>query len=244
MQTTTIEYLDLYRQALEHQQAHGEVMPSFGPAQPSEHCMACLREKRSDKGWHEVKRRYSWAIPNEAALRAIAECSPRGVVEIGAGGGYWAKLLRERGVDVIAYDPEPGGGQWFQGEPWTEVLTGDHTSVIGHPGRTLLMVWPMYDTAWTHEAVELYSGDTVVYVGEGHGGCTGTDRMHELLGAGHSCWNEPCMHDRPAAQFEGHELSDDEINDGPSWAWQVGGALNQVTFTAPEIFGEPVGGDR
>lgn len=42
---------------------------------------------------------------------------------------------------------------------------------------------------------------------------------------------------------EWYELDDDAINDGPSWAWQVGGAPNQVTFTNPEIFGVPVEGD-
>lgn len=39
---------------------------------------------------------------------------------------------------------------------------------------------------------------------------------------------------------EWYELDDDAINDGPAWAWQVGGAPNQVTFTNPVIFGVPV----
>lgn len=39
---------------------------------------------------------------------------------------------------------------------------------------------------------------------------------------------------------EWYELDDDQINDGPAWAWPVGGAPNQVTFTNPLIFGEPL----
>jgi hypothetical protein len=39
---------------------------------------------------------------------------------------------------------------------------------------------------------------------------------------------------------EWYGLDDDQINDGPEWAWQVGGAPNQVTFTNPLIFGEPL----
>jgi hypothetical protein len=35
-------------------------------------------------------------------------------------------------------------------------------------------------------------------------------------------------------------LDDDQINAGPSWAWQVSGSTNQVTFTNPLIFGEPL----
>lgn len=42
-----------------------------------------------------------------------------------------------------------------------------------------------------------------------------------------------------AAQVDAwYELSDDEINEGLPWAWPVGGAPNQVTFTNPLIFGE------
>lgn len=41
-------------------------------------------------------------------------------------------------------------------------------------------------------------------------------------------------------QDEWFTLTDDEINDGPEWAWSVGGAPNMVTFTNPLIFGEPL----
>lgn len=39
---------------------------------------------------------------------------------------------------------------------------------------------------------------------------------------------------------EWYELDDDQINAGPEWAWLVGGSVNQVTFTNPLIFGEPL----
>jgi hypothetical protein len=57
----------------------------------------------------EYVARYAFGVPTEEALAAIAAVSPRGVVEIGAGSGYWAALLRDRGVRVEAYDiaPEP-----------------------------------------------------------------------------------------------------------------------------------------
>lgn len=50
----------------------------------------------------ELEERYAWAIPDDRALRILEEFSP--VIEIGAGRGYWAHLLRERGVDTLAYD--------------------------------------------------------------------------------------------------------------------------------------------
>ena len=42
-----------------------------------------------------LREKYAWACPDERALRALAHFAPGGVVEIGAGRGYWAKLLRE-----------------------------------------------------------------------------------------------------------------------------------------------------
>lgn len=191
-----IEYLNRYREALEHQRAHnGDIVMSIYPGmeQPQTYCLACLRENPTAapaEPLHDVKLHWSWAIPTEATLAVIAEFSPNGVVEIGAGGGYWAKLLRERGVDVIAYDVKPGDPHWFRGgELFSEVLECDHTAVIGHPDRTLFLCWPSYGLAWTHEVLELYEGDTVIYIGEGPGGCTGTDRMHALLGHREVCYH-------------------------------------------------------
>lgn len=48
---------------------------------------------------------YAFAAPNERALAALAALGP--VLEVGAGVGYWAHLLRERGVSVVATDQLP-----------------------------------------------------------------------------------------------------------------------------------------
>ena len=45
-------------------------------------------------------KRYAFAIPSDEALDALADVSP--LVEMGAGTGYWAYLLRKRHVDVQA----------------------------------------------------------------------------------------------------------------------------------------------
>jgi hypothetical protein len=210
------EYLQHYKEQLRHQQQHRMGEFPLWDDQPWEHCFACLREGIAPgKRAHPVKLHYSWAIPNDAALRAIAQYSPNGVVEIGAGGGYWAKMLREIGVSVIAYDPDPVGGSWHDGTRWSEVLLGDHTSVIGHTDRTLLLVWPSYNETWTDEVLDLYDGDTVIYIGEGSGGCTGTDRMHQILGSSGSCW---CIDDCDCPPKEaGRFRQVDEVHI-PQWA--------------------------
>jgi hypothetical protein len=213
---TTNSYLRQYREMAAHQQEHG-ALHELDYGQPWWVCHTCLREHPDafrDRGRFELRKDYSWAIPNDAALDTIAKWSPNGVVEIGAGGGYWAMLLRQRGVDVVAYDPLHEPGQWFS-RRWTEVLAGDHTAVANHPDRSLLLCWPMYGAEWSGEAVDLYDGDTVLYVGEGASGCTGDDRMHALLGEP-ACWHdedEVCEHDWPTAKFR--EVDSVDI---PQWS--------------------------
>ena len=45
-----------------------------------------------------IKNEFGFAIPNEAALKRLAQF-PK-LIEIGAGLGYWAALLRARQVDI------------------------------------------------------------------------------------------------------------------------------------------------
>ena len=42
--------------------------------------------------------RYGFAVPNDEALDLIVAWSPEGVVELGAGVGYLARLLADRGM--------------------------------------------------------------------------------------------------------------------------------------------------
>lgn len=138
--------------------------------------------------------RYGFAIPTEEALDAIGRSSPAGVVEIGAGTGYWAHALQQRGVDVAAYDIAPAPSpenQWFAGTPpWHPVHRDDHTVAGRHPDRTLLIVWPTKNEIWAAVAVERYhdaGGACVVYAGERPGGRTGDDVFHARLGELTTC---------------------------------------------------------
>ena len=138
--------------------------------------------------------RFGFAIPTDQALVAIGRCSPAGVVEIGAGTGYWAHLLQQRGVDVAAFDIEPAPSPqnpWFAGtRPWHPVQHGDHDVAGRHPDRTMLIVWPTRNEIWAASAVERYldaGGACVIYVGEGPGGHTGDDVFHALLGELTTC---------------------------------------------------------
>jgi hypothetical protein len=131
---------------------------------------------------------FGFAVPTERALGALAGLGP--IVEVGASGGEWARLLHDRGVDVLATDADPSGtGVGMDGtRVWTEVAEGDAAEVAAaHPDRALLVIWPHYDEDWPGLALAAYEGDVVAYVGEGRHGCTGDERFHDLLEE----WGEP-----------------------------------------------------
>lgn len=137
--------------------------------------MAAWRVRRLIVPW------FAWATPTEDALAAIGATGE--VVEIGAGGGYWAGMLRARGVTVHAYDTAPHDNvQVTHG--WSPVERGGTKMAARHPQATLFLCWPPYNKDMAGSAVDRYrlaGGKRIAYVGEGEGGCTGTSPWLERL---------------------------------------------------------------
>lgn len=134
--------------------------------------------------------RYAWSIPSPGDMRWLAQMlGGRGVVEIGAGSGYWAWQIAQSGIDVVAYDLHGPGpdNKYATHRLYHPVETGDHAAVAGHPDRALLLCWPPYCSDMAARALKAYAGDTVVFVGEGPGGCTADDDFFALLDEG---WDE------------------------------------------------------
>lgn len=143
-----------------------------------------LREFRAvgGGGWDDYAHRqrlvyrYAWAVPDDGAIQAIADLR-MGVVEAGAGGGYWARMMRSVGIDVIAYDAEPYSNDQANSR-WTEVLVGGVSQVAAHPDRALMLCWPPYNTRMAYEHLVEWAvagGRVLIYVGEHFGGCNAND---------------------------------------------------------------------
>jgi hypothetical protein len=80
---------------------------------------------------------FAFALPCGRALCAIARhAPPLGVVEVGAGAGLWAALLRRRGVPVHAYDCKASL------HPFGRVECADAEFAAAHANRALLLCWP------------------------------------------------------------------------------------------------------
>jgi hypothetical protein len=87
-------------------------------------------------------------------------------------------------VDVVAYDivvPGTAVSEFGHRMMWHPVESGDAVMAGSHPERSLLLCWPPYNSSFAYDCVRSYAGSTVVYVGEGMGGCTGDDAFHTLL---------------------------------------------------------------
>ncbi|KAG7385694.1 hypothetical protein PHYPSEUDO_001148 [Phytophthora pseudosyringae] len=97
---TSNPYLDFYRKFVrEHP---GELTAVFDPELSDE-----ARSEMYAALDVTVAMKYSWAIPDERALQILKHYGP--IVEMGAGSGYWARLLQLRGVDLVAYDLHVAG---------------------------------------------------------------------------------------------------------------------------------------
>lgn len=150
----------------------------------------------------------TFAVPSPNVLDAIVSLG-KPIVEMGAGTGYWAWCLRQLGVDVVAYDkfppqtnPKPdeewittqlpngksemrreirtalNANNWFRSY-WTEVKRGRPPTVIKHPDRALLMVWPYMDDMAVR-TLRYYTGDTLIYVGEERAACATDEFFDEV----------------------------------------------------------------
>jgi len=110
-----------------------------------------------------IARHFAWAVPTEEAIACIRKHAA-GVVEVGAGSGYWTWLMRQAGIVVAAFDLDPPPFTW------SEVRRGDERVAHDHPDKALFLCWPPWASSMAVGALAAYRGERVVYVGEWMGG--------------------------------------------------------------------------
>jgi len=138
-----------------------------------------LQETHSYKGqqWfghrQELVEKYGWAVPSEEVLEYISSAFSE-ITEIGAGEGYWAKLLSEHDVKVHAFDPA-SEQEWFNVVNYR--LSDVENYVEDNP---VLMVWPPAGEPLAHDVLECQPSH-VLYVGETRGGCTASDEFFDAF---------------------------------------------------------------
>lgn len=121
---------------------------------------------------------YAWALPSPDVIRAIVAFADGGtILEIGAGSGLWAHLLREAGAEIRATDVEP----WDTTYTFVAQLSATEALALYPDAHVLMLCWPPYADPLGALALAVFTGDRLVYIGEGEGGCTGDDTFHAML---------------------------------------------------------------
>lgn len=137
---------------------------------------------------------YAYAVPSPETLAwAKSFAGNRRVVELGAGRGYWARLLADGGVPVRAFDSEPPDSSENASFPksgrqqsvWFPVGGLDGFGAELDADAVLFLCWPPgWGNRMASEALELFEsrgGRRVIYLGEPKGGKTGDDAFFDRL---------------------------------------------------------------
>ena len=116
-----------------------------------------------------LQRSYSWAIPTDAAISVLKGIGP--IVEMGAGLGYWAAIMRNAGMDVEAFDASTPGScilnPWHPGgEYFTPVRPGTPKTLADFEKRSLLLCWPPLGSSMASMCLDFWKGRTLALVGD------------------------------------------------------------------------------
>ena len=122
-------------------------------------------------------------LPSDSIGTAIKTICNSDVVEIGAGLGYWAKYLEQFDINVVAFDPKGNhrSGYFTIENEYHKVLEGGVEQVTLHSDKALMLCWPPYKDPMAYEALVLYKGNYLIYIGESSYGCTGDHDFFNLL---------------------------------------------------------------
>ena len=129
-----------------------------------------------------ITTRYSEAIPTKAVIQRLAALGP--IIEVGAGGGYWARLIRDVDGDVIATDVEaPETNGWYPDlAPWTHVQQADAVeAVTQHENRVILSCWPPRGCNYVTRVLDAAPQNTLVLVTDGRLRQEKIDPMYDQL---------------------------------------------------------------
>lgn len=151
--------------------------------------------------------RYSWTITDPDTVAFVVQHSRGAVIDPMAGSGWWAHLLTQAGVDVVASDLHPpgsAGNHWHKHDTHHPIQQANAAGAVAGrcSARTLLLSWPPYDDTTGADILAATTTDRVIYIGENAGGCCGNDDMFDLLD---QQWAEVACH-RPVQWYGIHDF--------------------------------------
>lgn len=131
------------------------------------------REHTKSKGWH--------ITTAETAAVLANYLKGKKVLEVASGTGYLAAHMRRLGVEqYTAVDLYIN--YWEMNSPNYGSIVGDAFEHVDGDYDVIVMAWPPYAAPFGKDIVKrMRPGQTLILQGESWGGCTGSDKMFELL---------------------------------------------------------------
>lgn len=131
-------------------------------------------------------KQYGWSIITKEQLDFLAMfLRSKKVIDVAGGSGLITSELRRRRVDITLNDiaMSPTLCRYYRTSQIVPVdIAEDICKLDTSEYNAFIFSWPSYDEKWTSDALaKLKSGDIVVYLGEGEGGCTGDRKFHKML---------------------------------------------------------------
>jgi len=127
----------------------------------------------------EYREKYGWSIIDKETLELVKNhIIGKKTLEINCGKGFWTFLLRTLGCDIVATDII------IQDSSWTTIEKLDAVSAVEkYNGEcsVLFICWPDYEKEYAYEAIRRFTGDTIIYIGEGKEGSCATDSFFDYL---------------------------------------------------------------
>jgi len=107
--------------------------------------------------------KYSWAIPDQRALNIIAQFQP--IIEVGAGNGYWAHLLRKQNVHIRCCDNYVNYSTlWTLVEKSGPMILQQNDIIEKH--YTLMLCYPDEASDLSYQCLQYYEGEYIIHIGE------------------------------------------------------------------------------
>ena len=137
---------------------------------------------------------FSWSIPAKEAIDAIKTFVGDSTInEYMSGSAYWAYLMQNEGINIIpsdlSYNPkQEENKKWVSGDclrkNFVPMVEKDIRAVGKKEikGKVVMLSWiPCGSNMANNLLLKMYKGQKLILVGEGEGGCTGSDKFFGIL---------------------------------------------------------------
>lgn len=136
----------------------------------------------------EITPKFGFILPQSGIADALRRLHLP-LVSVGAGLGFLETLLQHDGIDVIATDPHPPSidptpNRYFRQDPFCHIEPIDAlTAIARYPDRSIFCAFPDHGD-WAYQMAEaIHPGQSLIYIGEGMGGCCASDAFFQYLHA-------------------------------------------------------------